>query len=64
MALGAMKGDELVIITKGSDEDKCIAELSNLLEFMEEEEQKEGDNPLKINDKYIVDLVIPMKNTF
>ena len=38
MALGAMKGDELIIITKGSDEDKCIAELSNLLEFMEEEE--------------------------
>lgn len=38
MALGAMKGDELIIITKGSDEDKCIAELSNLLDFMEEEE--------------------------
>ena len=34
-----MKGsDELVIITKGSDEDKCIAELSNLLKLMEEEE--------------------------
>jgi phosphotransferase system HPr (HPr) family protein len=38
MALGAMKGDELIILTKGSDEDKCIAELSTLLESMEEEE--------------------------
>lgn len=38
MALGAMKGDELIIITKGSDEDKCITELADLLEFMEEEE--------------------------
>lgn len=38
MALGAAKGDELIIITKGPDEDKCIAELSNLLEFMDEEE--------------------------
>ncbi|MFA9423829.1 MAG: HPr family phosphocarrier protein [Sedimentibacter sp.] len=38
MALGAIKDDELIIITKGSDEDRCIAELSNLLEFMEEEE--------------------------
>jgi phosphotransferase system HPr-like phosphotransfer protein len=33
-----LPGDELVIITKGSDEDKCIAELANLLEFMDEEE--------------------------
>ncbi|NLJ57881.1 MAG: HPr family phosphocarrier protein [Tissierellia bacterium] len=38
MALGAVQGDELVILTKGSDEDKAIEELSNLLEFMEEEE--------------------------
>ncbi|MDD2494177.1 MAG: HPr family phosphocarrier protein [Tissierellia bacterium] len=38
MALGAMKGDELVILTKGSDEDKAINELSALLEAMEEEE--------------------------
>ncbi len=38
MALGAMKGDELIILTKGSDEDKCIQELSALLESMEEEE--------------------------
>jgi len=38
MALGAMNGDELIIITKGSDEDKCITELSNLLESMDEEE--------------------------
>ena len=38
MALGAMKGDELVILTKGSDEDKAITELSALLESMEEEE--------------------------
>ncbi|MBP1925666.1 phosphotransferase system HPr (HPr) family protein [Sedimentibacter acidaminivorans] len=38
MALGAMKGDELIILTKGSDEDKCITELSTLLESMDEEE--------------------------
>jgi len=38
MALGAMRGDELIILTKGSDEDKCIVELSALLESMEEEE--------------------------
>jgi phosphotransferase system HPr (HPr) family protein len=38
MALGAMKNDELIIITKGSDEDKCITELATLLESMEEEE--------------------------
>lgn len=38
MALGAMKGDELIILTKGSDEDKAIMELSALLESMEEEE--------------------------
>lgn len=38
MALGAMKGDELILLTKGSDEDKSIAELSALLESMEEEE--------------------------
>lgn len=38
MALGAMKGDELVILTKGSDEDKAITELAALLESMEEEE--------------------------
>lgn len=38
MALGAMKGDELVMLTKGSDEDKAIQELSALLESMEEEE--------------------------
>lgn len=38
MALGAMKGDELIILTKGSDEDKCILDLAALLESMEEEE--------------------------
>lgn len=38
MALGAMKGDELIILAKGSDEDKCINELSNLLESIDEEE--------------------------
>lgn len=38
MALGAMKSDELIILTKGSDEDKAIVELSSLLESMEEEE--------------------------
>lgn len=38
MALGAMKGDELIILTKGSDEDKAITELSALLESMEDEE--------------------------
>lgn len=38
MALGAMKGDELIILTKGTDEDKAIAELAALLESMEDEE--------------------------
>ena len=38
MALGAMKDDELIILTKGSDEDKCITELAALLESMDEEE--------------------------
>lgn len=38
MALGATKDDELIIITKGPDEDKCITELSNLLESMDDEE--------------------------
>jgi phosphotransferase system HPr (HPr) family protein len=38
MALGATKGDELIMITKGSDEDKAILDLSTLLGSMEEEE--------------------------
>lgn len=38
MALGAMKDDELIILTKGSDEDKCITELATLLESINEEE--------------------------
>lgn len=38
MALGATKGDELIMITKGSDEDKAISDLSTLLGSMEEEE--------------------------
>lgn len=38
MALGAMKGDELIMITKGSDEDKALMDLSTLLGSMEDEE--------------------------
>lgn len=38
MALGAHHGDELTILVKGTDEDKAIVELSQLLGSLDDEE--------------------------